>query len=274
MLELPESRVLAQQIQQTLSGRRIASAQAAHSPHGFAWYFGDPADYAGLLEGAEIQSARGVGGMLEILLPGRRLLFGDGCNLRLIGPGAKRPAKHQLLLELDDGQALAVSVQMYGGIWAYPEGANDNPYYLLACQRPSPLEPAFTLEHFAGLMDTPKPLSAKALLATEQRIPGLGNGVLQDILWQARIHPKRKVDTLTDGEVEALYQSVRRTLGEMIARGGRDTEKDLFGRKGGYATIVSRNTVGMPCPRCGGDSIITKEAFLGGSVYVCTQCQR
>lgn|GEM_PF-2077218 len=30
----------------------------------------------------------------------------------------------------------------------------------------------------------------KAFLATEQRIPGLGNGVLQDILWTARIHPK------------------------------------------------------------------------------------
>jgi len=40
--------------------------------------------------------------------------------------------------------------------------------------------------------------SIKFLLATEQRIPGLGNGVLQDILFKAKIHPKRKVADLSE----------------------------------------------------------------------------
>ncbi len=55
-------------------------------------------------------------------------------------------------------------------------------------------------------------------------------------------------------------------------RGGRDTETDLFGMKGGYASILSRNTVGTACPRCGGT--IAREAYLGGNVYYCPGCQK
>jgi len=75
------------------------------------------------------------------------------------------------------------------------------PDYDIAKARPSPLTDAFDRAYFAALfaVDTPK-LSAKAFLATEQRIPGLGNGVLQDILWTARIHPKRKMGELSEPE--------------------------------------------------------------------------
>ena len=57
----------------------------------------------------------------------------------------------------------------------------------------------------------------------------------------------------------------------MTDKGGRDTEKDLFGNFGKYKTILSKNTYKNPCPNCGGT--ITKEAYLGGSVYYCQICQ-
>jgi hypothetical protein len=44
-----------------------------------------------------------------------------------------------------------------------------------------------TKPHASKLGQEVKKLSLKALLATEQRIPGLGNGVLQDILFKARM---------------------------------------------------------------------------------------
>jgi formamidopyrimidine-DNA glycosylase len=57
----------------------------------------------------------------------------------------------------------------------------------------------------------------------------------------------------------------------MLDKGGRDTETDLFGEKGGYHTILSKNTYGQPCPKCGGE--IIKENYMGGSVYYCPSCQ-
>ncbi len=112
-----------------------------------------------------------------------------------------------------------------------------------------------------------KSLSAKALLATEQRIPGVGNGVVQDILFNARIHPKRKVATLSEKEKSKLFHSLKDMLRAMTEAGGRDTQTDFFGNKGKYRTILSSNTWKEPCPVCGGT--IIKEAYMGGSIYYC-----
>lgn len=273
MLELPEARVLAAQISQTAAGKTIASVMANHSPHRFAWFHGEPADYERQLRGKTVRAAAAYGGMVEVTAEEMRLLLGDGVGLRWLQPGAKRPDKHQLLVEFTDGSALVASVQMYGGIWAFPAGEFTNPYYLTACAKPSPLMPEFDQSYFAGLQsDSNRRKSAKAFLATEQRIPGLGNGVLQDILWNAHIHPKRSLDSLSEREMSDLYHAVKSTLQQMTEQGGRDTEKDLFGQPGGYLTRLSKNTVNYPCPACGGS--IKKEAYLGGSVYYCTNCQK
>lgn len=274
MIELPEAIALARQLNERVKGRSIVSAEAGHSPHKFAWYTGDPKGYGALLGGRTIREARSSGGVVELALSGgMTLFFNDGPNLRWHKPGAKLPEKHQLLLMLDDGGALTASVQMYGGMQCFPETAVENPYLTGGRQKPSPLGPDFTREYFIGLAAEAKAraMSAKAFLATEQRIPGLGNGVLQDILFNAGIHPKRKMDTLGGDELEALRRAVVGTLREMSERGGRDTENDLYGLPGGYPSILSRNTVGTACPRCGGE--IVKEAYMGGSVYYCKGCQ-
>ena len=272
MLEIPESTTMARQISETLKGRTIRDAQANASPHKFAFYNGDPEGYGPLLSGRTVTGAKAHGGLVEVALDGAYLLFGDGANLRYIEQGQTLPAKHQLLLLLDDGSALTCSVQMYGGIWAFAEGQFDNPYYDVACTKPSPLSNAFDTAWFDGIVAAaPAKLSAKGLLATEQRIPGLGNGVLQDILLNAGVNPRAKVSALSGADQEALFESVKATLAEMTAQGGRNTEKDLFGRSGGYKTKLSAKTPGMICPQCGGP--VVKQAYMGGSVYFCPECQ-
>lgn len=272
MIELPEAAVLARQLNAAVSGKTIQRVTAAQSPHKFAWFSGDPAAYAGLLTGKTLGAAAAWGGLVEIQVEDLELLFGDGVNLRFQHAGEERPLKHQLLLEFTDGTALIASVAMYGGLWCSPRGTNDNPYLMAARQKPSPLGQGFTRPYFLGLVlpDCEK-LPLKAFLATQQRIPGLGNGVLQDILYQARLHPKVKAASLDRAGWEALYQSVRTTLAAMADQGGRDTEKDLFGSPGGYPTRMSKNTAGRPCPVCG--STVQKQAYMGGSIYFCPGCQ-
>lgn len=186
----------------------------------------------------------------------------------------ERPKKHQLLIEFEDFSALSATVQMYGGLWCFKDGEFDNKYYLIAKEKPSPLSKEFDMEYFFKFFEEPgaEKLSVKALLATEQRIPGLGNGVLQDILYNSGIHPKRKTITLTDIEKKVLFDSIKGTLTEMLSKGGRDTERDLFGCFGGYKTKAGRNTVDKPCEKCG--SNIVKEAYMGGSIYYCPECQK
>lgn len=273
MIELPEAAVLAKQSNETIRGKTIRSVVAAHTPHKLAWYFGDPRAYGALLTSKTIDGTASYGGQLEIAAGDARMLFTDGVNLRYFEKGERPPDRHQLLLEFSDGSCLVGSVQMYGGLSAFPEGKNDNKYYLVAKAKPSPLTGGFDAAWFSSLFsEEAAKLSLKALLATEQRIPGLGNGVLQDILFNARMHPKKKAGSLSAGERTLLLDAVKATLAAMAAGGGRDTETDLLGRPGGYVTRLSRNTAGQPCPVCGGS--ITKEAYLGGSVYYCAACQK
>jgi len=273
MLELAEAFTIACQINETIRGKRIAGVVAAHTPHKFAWYYNDALDYNQLLINNTIDKARGIGGLVEIQAGSAIILVGDGTRLTFHDKNQKRPQKHQLLLEFEDGSALSASVQMYGGIWAFPQGELENPYYEVAQEKPSPLSNDFDWEYFERMLsdvEVPK-LSAKVFLATKQRIPGLGNGVLQDILYNAGIHPKRKVSTFSDDERKKLYNSIKGTLTEMSNQGGRDTEKDLFNQLGGYITKLSKNTAGKPCPKCNGT--IIKENYLGGSIYYCNGCQ-
>ena len=213
MLEIPESYSISRQLEREISGKSIVSAAAGHSPHKLAFYSGDPESYGELLEGKTVGSVKAVAGLVEIETGDSWLLFGDGANIRYHEPGASHPEKHQLLVVFEDGSAISCTIQMYGGIWAFAEGKLDNKYYDAAHDKPSPLTDGFSRGYFMELVNGEKRnLSLKALLSTEQRIPGLGNGVLQDILFNAG-QIRRLRSKLWDLTVlKSCFQALRKHL--------------------------------------------------------------
>jgi formamidopyrimidine-DNA glycosylase len=282
MIELPEAYVLAEQINKILVGKTILSASANTHPHTFAWFTGDPKEYNEKLAGRRIASANPgtkytCVGNTEIICAdpaGEKtdMLLVISTPIRYHAVGEKLPKSHQLLLEFEDHSHLSCTVQMWGSMFCYPASENGLPDGYTCNSAPSPLSGAFDESYFNALWSNVKPsLSVKAFLTTEQRIPGLGNGVLQDILFNAGIHPKTKLEKLTGSTRERLYKSIKTTLHDMVRRGGRDTEKDLWGHEGGYATVLSKKTVQSPCPVCG--KAIVREAYLGGNIYYCPSCQ-
>lgn len=270
MLELPEALTLAQQLNKTVVGKTVARVNPPTKHHSFCWFNGDPGDYDAKLCACTVQSAEGFGSYVELIFTGwHRLCFNDGVNVRYLTEN-DTPKEYQLQVAFSDGTGLVFTVAMYGGVTLH-SGDNSNPYYVKSRSAVSPLGPEFEA-YFRNLLQESKPtLSAKAFLATEQRIPGLGNGVLHDILFTARLNPKRKIGTLSAAEKDTLRRCISSVLGQMANLGGRDTEKDLFGNPGGYGTRMSKNTLAAPCPQCGG--AVKKEAYLGGSVYYCPTCQ-
>jgi formamidopyrimidine-DNA glycosylase len=272
MLEIPECITLAKQFSDAFVGKKVTHVEAEHTAHGFGWYSHIPAEYPVLLGDKTLTATRALGGQLELVIEDMHLVFNDGVTPHYLAPGDAEPAKHQLLLRFDDGSGFYCTIRMYGGMMVYPNGESNNEYYLVSRDKPSPLTDAFDRAYFQGIVDAAsEKLSAKALLATEQRIPGLGNGVLQDILFNARIHPQKKLAALDAASLELLFACVKTTLAAMTTQGGRDVEKDLYGKPGGYRTILSNKTIGEPCPVCG--NAIVKKAYLGGNVYFCPLCQ-
>ena len=276
MIEAPEARYLCQQLNHTVGGKRITDVYTQFSPHKFAWFTGSSEEYAEWLSGKTIDHAQPQGGMVEITIGDKVVVLTDGVNLRYLTPGSKLPTKHQLLIAFEDESCLIASVRMYGGLMCYDKDTTDGTlsnYYLTAKSKPQGMSDAFSKEYFLGLIDaeSAQKKSAKAFLATEQTIPGLGNGVLQDILYHTHIHPKKKISELTDKERENLFYQIKETMNDIYQQGGRNTESDLFGENGKYVACLSKDTAGMACPRCG--ETIVKENYLGGSIYYCKGCQ-
>ena len=69
-----------------------------------------------------------------------------------------------------------------------------------------------------------------------------------------------------------LYETTREELQKMVEMGGRDSEKDLLDKWGGYKRKMHSKVVDGPCPSC--KTPIIKEQYGGGSIYYCPTCQK
>jgi len=275
MIELPEAVTIASQIDAELRGKTIAAVERGNAPHKFAFYTGSPEEYEAMLGGKRIGGAEGLGNHVVVAVePDLALVLGGGGERILLHAGAETlPKKHHLLLRFSDDTYLTVSVQGWGAVQCLPREDLGTRTFV-GVGRVSPLGEAFSPAYWEGLfagLEPGDPRAVKFLLISQPGVWGLGNGYLQDILYHAGLHPRRRAVDLTPAERGALYDATVRVLREATALGGRDSERDLYNRPGGYRKVLDSTTLGDPCPRCGG--AIQKIQFLGGACYVCPTCQ-
>ena len=276
MFELPEILVLARQMRKELAGKTVAVGSLGTVAHRFVWYNRKPAEFAALTQGHVIGDIWTRGRWLFMALePGYVFVLGEcGGKVLLHRPDEARPRKRHLLLAFTDGSALSVTTQMWGAMELYVRGEELNRQYIRD-MRPTPADDAFTMAYFESLVaevSAGEKRSAKGLLTQDQVIPGLGNAIAQDILFRARLHPRRPVVDLRRSERQRLYRAIRKTVADVIKHGGRNDEYDLFNHPGGYIRLMSKDTAGLPCPACG--TRIKKVAYLGGACYYCPNCQK
>lgn len=276
MFELPEVVTLAGQMNSILPGKTIRRGSLGNSPHKFVWYNHSHDEFEQLTQGKLAGQTRGRGRWLFTALePGYVLVLGEcGGKVLYHAPQAKIPEKYHLYLAFEDGSALTATTQMWGAMELYEAGQEQERQYVKG-MKPTPVEPEFTFDYFSGLLDSllsGEKRSVKGLLTQDQIIPGLGNAIAQDIMFNARLLPRHPISELDRGQREALYSAILTTVQEAIARGGRYDETNLYGRPGGYVRLMDNKALARPCPGCGGR--IEKIQYLGGACYFCPQCQK
>lgn len=219
-----------------------------------------------------------------------------------------RRAKY-LVFSLSDGRTMIVHFRMTGRFHIHPAGEPrskhehvvfsladgrelrlhdsrkfarvnlvDDPDAVLGHLGPEPLERSFTLARFRTML-TGKKRMLKPLLLDQAFIAGLGNIYVDEALWDAKLHPCRTADTLTDAEIKRLYKAIPKVLkrgvknlGTTLGR-GRTTFYSVAGRKGRNrdALKVFRRT-GKPCPRC--RTTIRRIIVGQRSTHICQVCQK
>lgn len=273
MIELPEAITIAQQMNEELRGRQIESGMRGNTPHKFAFYSGSPEEYEAILKDKTMGATTAHGSLiLASVGPYHMLVLGGGGERILYHESEKTlPKKHHLLLRFQDDTYLTVTVQGWGSVQLLRRSElGQHPY--IGKQGLSPLSEAFTYERYQRLFDgLGDRISVKAFVISKPGILGVGNGYLQDILFRAKIHPKRRVADMAEDERLALYEAIKEILKQAVDFGGRDTERSLYNRRGGYTRILDSRTKGRPCPVCG--TPIEKIQYLGGAAYFCPNCQ-
>jgi formamidopyrimidine-DNA glycosylase len=276
MFELPELVILAKQFETTLKGKTIAEGSLGNSPHKFVFYNRSHEEFSELIANKLVGTTKVRGRwMFTNIEPGYVLVLGELGGKILYHPSLEKPPdKYHLMLTFQGGSHLSVNVQMWGAIELYEKGKELNREYIKD-MNPTPGEDTFTYTYFVKLIDKVKAgpkRSVKSLLTQEQSIPGLGNSSSADIMFRAKLNPKKAINDLTPIEIIRLYKTICQTFFSILSQGGRYDETDLYGQHGSYIRLMDKNTVDKPCPMC--KSIIEKMSYLGGTTYYCPNCQK
>ena len=261
MPEWPDLHVVRGRIAAALTGRRIVAVRT-----------GDPVVLRATRPIDELLVGRRLDGVRH---RGKFLLFDfDDATTMVVNPmlsglfalvpaGAKVSKDTRLRLEFEGGDELRYRDdtrmgKIYVGVEA--PGLDD-------CG-PEAGAPGWTSAEFAVRAKSRR-MEVRNLLMDQRFIAGIGNAYADEILWDARLHPKRRIGSLTREEMLRLEASLR----GVIARGVAEVEQAMPPGLGLKARdhMRIRGRAGTPCPRCGA----TVKRMRSGlnDVDLCPRCQ-
>lgn len=266
MPELPEIANLAHQVKTHLAGKIISGIEVIQ-PKSLNIAV---AEFTAALTGAEILDAcyRGKWIVVETTRGWLLVSLGMGGEL-LLTTRSGLPEKRRLIFDFSDGSCLSVNFWWFGyAHYAAPDALQAHP--MVGKLGPNALD--LSIEDLRRLL-AGKRGTIKSWLLDQSRIAGIGNAYIHDILFLAGVHPLRKIESLSDAEIESMAQGIRGGLLPSLEKGGAFYETDLFGNKGGFPLedIIIGYREGQPCPRCG--TPIEKIKTGSTSSFLCPSCQ-
>ena len=291
MPELPEVECVRLSLQRLVLGRSIASVRVSRPE-----VITGPADDAALLVGAKVSKVvrhgkqlaiigsgggcvsvhLGMSGQLCVMEPGQA---GATVNQRRAGglssfASVKTPPHTHVLWRLDGGPAIRFTdPRRFGGLWTF---ANEDE---LIARRWSTLGPdALRItpgQLHKGLSKTRRGL--KATLLDQHVVAGLGNIYVDELLYNARLHPLLPARELDRALTLGLVRRLKTLLNSAIARGGSSL-RDYVDANNRPGSQQARHRVygraGQRCKRRGCAGIIHSDQVTGRTTAYCPNCQR
>jgi len=277
-IELPEAKILAGQMNKELGGKRITSCylQDYERLQRIGMLDKDTKSFDQLVDG-KIEFVTSRGNVIRVKLNnGMNLILGPEYGGRIFYHTSEKtaPRKFHLKVCFSDDTVLTVRLSSMGLIHAMKDNELERSYIFRRDFNPdvsSPTDEEFTFECFSKLLTDNNRMLKSVLVGKDAVVVGLSNSAFQDILYRARLHPKRKASQLNRNERRVLYDAMKLVLKERIQLNGKDQFYDLYGKQGGYTPAMGPNMKQQSCSNCG--TPIEKLSVGGGQVYFCRNCQ-
>jgi formamidopyrimidine-DNA glycosylase len=173
------------------------------------------------------------------------------------------PRKHDHLILRQAKRSLVFSDQRQFGRVLFHQGIEAPDWWTRLA--PPILSDQFTVQAVSDFLMRRKGAPLKAVLLMQERFPGVGNWMADEILWRARIHPATKAGGLEPATVENLWRTVRRVTRLAIASIQEDWDYPA------NWLFQHRWIDGGKCPRC--HSRLSRAAIGGRTTCWCPKCQ-
>jgi formamidopyrimidine-DNA glycosylase len=277
-VELPEAQILSRQMDEKILGKQIKSFQLRdYQKLQKLGFVNKDVKAFDLLANRKIESVTSRGNVIRVKLDrSLNLILAPEYGGRVLfhANGSVVPKKFHLKLDFNDGTFLTVALTGMGVIQALTDDELKGSYVYRRdfSDVASPLDEAeFTFERFSKQLSEKNVNVKSVLVGKDAVLVGLSNSAFQDILYRAKIHPKRKASELSEDKRRSLYDAIQLVIRERIRLGGKDQFLDLYAKQGRYTPAMGPNMNGKKCGVCG--SSIEKLSLGGGQVYFCPKCQ-
>jgi formamidopyrimidine-DNA glycosylase len=265
MPELPDVELFKRDLDAHALGRRIDQVQV-----GDARILADVSarQFAAKVEGRALEASRRHGKHLLVRLTGDGWLtlhFGMTGSLACFEDPADEPPYDRVRFDFTGGGHLAyVNRRMLGRV-----GLADDADAFIAAEQlgPDALDPALDGAAFESALDGRR-RDVKSLLMDQSVIAGIGNLYADEILFQARLHPRARTDRLDRVQRRRLFEQIKQVL-ETAIDCGAGAEQFLERLPQDY--LLPQREPGGHCPRCGAGLATLKSG--GRTSYFCPQCQ-
>lgn len=226
----------------------------------------DSASFEKSLTGARLRSSTAHGKQMLFRFDRAALGLHLGMTGKLtVEPPDFVPGKHDHLVLFQKSHALVFTdFRLFGRVLFH--AGPDEPEWWTA-RPPDLLSPEFTKTAMADFLTRRKGAPLKAVLLMQERFPGVGNWMADEILWRARLLPAKRSGTLREQDVNILWKETREVCRQALRIIGTD-----FSDPPDTWLFPHRWAKGGTCPRCGLD---LHRAEVGGRTTCwCAVCQK
>ncbi len=276
-IELPEAKILASQMKEVLIGKKFESyhIQNYERMQKVGFLNKNVKDFDQLLNG-KITSVNARGNVIRVELDNNtNLLIAPeyGGEVLYYKDDTRLSKQYHLKIQFSDKTLLTVRIKSMGCILALKDEELENSYMYKRdfLRGISPIENEFTLEHFFKEICTLNRNLKAILVGKEAILVGISNSAFQDIIYRAKLFPKKKGSELNKDEVKALFEAINSLINERMELRGKNQFIDMYAKKGKYIPAMGPNMKGKNCSDCG--TGIEKMSFGGGQIYLCPKCQ-
>lgn len=279
MPELPEVETLRQDLECQLSGRMIVSARAFPS----RVLQLNPTILETELVDQTIRVVSRRAKYLVIELDRWHWIFHLGMTGQLIVRSYGDEGVHSDLTEVDVHTVLVVEltgqrslmyrdVRKFGRVMMFSKEEDALPSYFNSLG-PEPFGSCYVLEDFLEKLGVRK-ARIKSVLLDQRLVAGIGNIYADETLFEAGIHPARRVKSLRRWEKVRLFEAIPRVLHQGMLNGGttlRDYRRlnGVPGANQKHLRVYGRN--GKLCSNC--RSTIEKIVISQRGTHFCPECQ-